>query len=119
MLQVGLGLVAYHKPTIERLHEYKLTPTYHELRRLKTLSAVSNTGSSRLTGAAAKNGFIQVISDNFHAHIHTQNELKQTKQNGNNRQPIIFKSTRFSTHDRPLIPRLVREKIKDESLKQV
>ena len=76
MLQVDLGLVAYHKPAIDNLHEYRVTSTYHEILRFKISSAESNTESSCLTGFDAKNGLIQVISDNFDAHIHNQNGLK-------------------------------------------
>ena len=63
MLQVGLGLVAHHKPIIEHLHEYRVTSRYHEVRRFNILSAVSNTESSHLTGFHAKNRLIQVISE--------------------------------------------------------
>ena len=112
MLQVGLGLVAHHKPINEHLHKYRVTSTYHEVHRFKISSAVSNTESSRLTGFHAKNGLIQVISDNFDAHIHTQNGLKQT----NGMATIVTQSystppaSLLSPHDRPLIPRLAQEK---------
>ena len=53
--------------------------TPHNMEFVDTfLLAVSNTESSRLTGYYGKNGLIQVISDNFDAHRHTQNGLKQT-----------------------------------------
>ena len=75
-LHVRLGLVGHHKPIIEHLHEYRVTSTCHEVRRFEISLAVSNTESFRLTGFDAKNELIQIISDNFDAHIHTQNGLK-------------------------------------------
>ena len=63
VLQVGLGLMAYHKPINEHLHEYRVTSTYQEVHRFKISSAVINTESSCLTGFDARNGLIQVISD--------------------------------------------------------
>ena len=121
MLQVGLGLVANHKPIIEHIHEYRVTSTYHEVRRFKMSSPVSNTESSGLADFDAKNGLIQVISENFDAHIHTRNGLKQT--NG----MAIIATQSYSTppaflrspHDRPLIQRLAQEKTKYVSFKEV
>ena len=76
----------------------------HNMKFVDTfLSAVSNTESSRLTGYYAKNGLIKVISDNFDAHIHTQNGLKQT----NAMATIVIQSystpsaSLHSPHDRP------------------
>ena len=120
MLQVGLGLVANHKPIIEHIHEYRVTSTYHEVRRFKMSSPVSNTESSGLAGFDAKNGLIQVISENFDAHIHTRNGLKQT--NG----MAIIATQSYSTppaflrspHDRPLIQRLAQQKTKMCPLKR-
>ena len=77
MLQVGLGLMAYHKPINEHLHEYRVTSTYHEVHRFKISSAVINTESSCLTGFDAKNGLIQLTSD---PHLHIQNGLKKTNE---------------------------------------
>ena len=71
MSQVGLGLMAYHKPIIEQLHEHRVNSIYHEVCRFKLLLAVSDTESSCLIGFDSKNGLIQVISDNLNAHIHT------------------------------------------------
>ena len=78
MLQVELGFVAHHKSVIEHLHEYRVTSTYHEDRRFKISSAVSNTESSCQTGFDAKNELIQVISDNFDAQVL---KLKMPKAN--------------------------------------
>ena len=72
--------MAHHTPIIEHLLEYSVTYTYHEGRRFKISSVVSNTENSRLTGFDARNGLIQVISDNFDARIHIRNGLK--KPNG-------------------------------------
>ena len=98
-----------------------MTSTYHEISRFKISSAVSNSESSHLTGFDAKKGLIQVISDNFDAHVHTQNGLKQT-----NRIATIATQS-YSTppasllfpHDRPLISRLAQEKTKDVFFKEV
>ena len=46
MLQVGLGLLAHPKPIIKHLHEYRAASTYHEIRRFKISSAVSNAETS-------------------------------------------------------------------------
>ena len=35
MFQIGLGLVAHHKPIIEQLHEYRVTSTCREVRSFK------------------------------------------------------------------------------------
>ena len=78
ILQVVLGFVAHHKPIIEHLHKYRVTTTYHEVRRFKIFLAVCKKESSGLTCFDAKNGLILVKSDNFHAHIHIQIGLKQT-----------------------------------------
>ena len=91
------------------------------VRRYKILSVVSNTESSCPADFDAKNGLIQVISDSFDAHIHTQNGLKQT----NGMATIVSQSystspaSLLSPHDQPLIPRLAQEKSKDVSLKEV
>ena len=64
---------------------------------------------------------IQVISDNFDAHINTQNGLEQT----NRMATIVTQSystppaSLLSPHDRSLIPTLAQEKTEDVSFKEV
>ena len=111
MFQGVLGFVVHHKHIIEHLHEYRVTSPYHEVRRFKISSAASNTEISRLTDFDVKNGLIQVISDNFEAHIHTQNGLKQTNgmvtigPQSNSTPPASL----LSPLDSPLIPRFAQK----------
>ena len=120
MFQGGLGFVVHHKHVIEHLHEYRVTSPYHEVRRFKISSAASNTEISRLTDFDVKNGLIQVISDNFEAHIHTQNELKQTNgmvtigPQSNSTPPASL----LSPLDSPLIPRFAQKNPQRRALKR-
>ena len=62
-------------PLIEHLHEYGVTCTYTESRRLKTYDAAA---SKQLVKLEDTDGLIQAVCDNFDPNLSTQNELKQT-----------------------------------------
>jgi hypothetical protein len=109
MLQVALGVLAHDKKLIEHLHDYGITSTYQEVRRYKVSAAVSS-GSLSLN-LQSSDGLIQIISDNFDAHIHSQNGMKQT----NGLATIITQSVSGSnnrTDFNPKIPRLREEELK-------
>ena len=87
MMQVALGSLINVMPLIEHLHEYGVTCTYTESRRLKTYDAAA---SKQLVKLEDTDGLIQAVCDNFDPNLSTQNELKQTHslattfiQNGN------------------------------------
>ena len=87
MMQVALGSLINVMPLIEHLHEYGVTCTYTESRRLKTYDAAA---SKQLVKLEITDGLIQAVCDNFDPNLSTQNELKQTHslattfiQNGN------------------------------------
>ena len=96
ILQVALGLLVHEKRLIEHLYEYGVVASYDEVRRFKISSAAENRVQLKLE---SRNGLIQGISDNFDAHLNTQNGLKQThslatiitqqsRQNPVRREPI-------------------------------
>ena len=61
MLQLALALEVDSKKTVETLHSFGVTSTYHELRRFK-ISAAAHEDSEK--PKVAKH-LIKVISDNF------------------------------------------------------
>ena len=77
ILQVALGLEVQEKRLIEHLYEYRVTASYHEVRRFRICTAFS-AGQSPLLKFASKGGLIQGMSNNFNAHLCTQNGLQQT-----------------------------------------
>ena len=121
MFQVGFSLVVHHKHIIEHLHEYRVASSYHEVHRFKISSAASNTEISRLTDFTVKNGLIQVISDNFEAHMHTQNGLKQTDGMATTgaQSYSTLPASLLSPLDRPLIPSFAQKYPKDVPFKEV
>ena len=77
ILQVALGLEVQEKRLIEHLYEYRVTASYDEVRRFRICTAFS-AGQSPLLKFTSKGGLIQGISNNFDAHLCTQNGLQQT-----------------------------------------
>ena len=77
ILQVALGLEVQEKRLIEHLYEYRVTASYDEVGRFRH-SAAFSAGQSPLLKFKSKGGLIQGISDNFDAHLCTQNGLQQT-----------------------------------------
>ena len=75
-MQLALGILVLDKKLIEHLHEYGITCRYHELRRCKISAAVES--DEKAEDLQSSDGPIQVVSDNFDAHIHSQNGLKET-----------------------------------------
>ena len=82
-----------------------------ELQRFKVSAAANYVQQLSSPDFKAENGLIKVPTDNFNASIHTQNGLKQTLTMAT----IITKSSTSATQEdnRPLIPRLKQEEIKD------
>ena len=77
MLQIDLGLVARSRDVIKHLHAYGVCSTYQETHHFKVSAAVNNR-KSLAQELKAKNGLIQVLSDNFNSNTNIQNGIKQT-----------------------------------------
>ena len=92
MLQLALALLVNGKRVIETLHEFGITPTYHELRRLKASAVAADKNESPLN-MNASDGLIQVITDNFAA-INSENGMKQTHALAS-----IFAQAKYSDED--------------------
>ena len=69
-LQLSLGILVHDKKLVEHLQEYGLTSTYHEVRRYKISAAVASDEKGEKL--LSSDGLVQVIPDNFDAHIHLQ-----------------------------------------------
>ena len=78
MLQVALGLEVQEKRLIDHLYEYRVTASYEEVRRFRISAAFLASQSSSLQ-LKSTGGLIQGSSDNFDAHLCTQNDLQQTR----------------------------------------
>ena len=112
-LQLSMGILAHDKKLIEHLHNYGVTCTHHEVRRFKISAAVPSENPSFDKQISSSNGLIQVISDNFDAHIHSQHELKETHSLATMiTQPTIDVSVRTP------IPRLKQEHLKSVKLNE-
>ena len=112
-LQLSLSVLANDKKLIDHLHQYGITSTYQEYRRFKVSAAVSS--ENKRNQIEAKNGLVQVIADNFDAHIHSQNGLKETHC-----MATIITQPKKKTQDSQwtAIPRLKQEELKNVSLKE-
>ena len=72
MFQLALALLVNGKRVIETLHEFGITPTYHDIRRFK-VSAAEAADKNRLSlNMNASDGLIQVITDNFDPAINSE-----------------------------------------------
>ena len=78
MLLVAIGLLVQEKRLTQQLYEYRVTSSYDEVRKFKISAAAATTNKGSELNLNSKNGLIQGISDNFDAHLSTQNGLKQT-----------------------------------------
>ena len=78
MLQLALALLVNGKRVIETLHEFGITPTYHEVRRFMISAAAAADKNGLFLNMNASDGLIQVITDNSVATINSQNGMKQT-----------------------------------------
>ena len=111
-LQLALSVLASGRKLIEHLYEYRITSTYQEFRRFKVLAAASSDNNDK--EVRARDGFIQIIADNFDAHIHSQNGLKET----HNIATIIAQPTHKYESLKTPIPRLKQENLKSVELKE-
>ena len=112
-LQLALSVLASNKTLIEHLHEYGITSTYDEFRRFK-VSAAAATDASNHKEVDAKDGLIQIIADNFDAHIHSQNGLKETHSMAS----IIAQPAPKSELPKSSISRLKKDEVKTVKLKE-
>ena len=112
-LQLALSVLASNKTLIEHLHEYGITSTYDEFRRFK-VSAAAATDASNHKEVDAKDGLIQIIADNFDAHIHFQNGLKETHSMAS----IIAQPAPKSELPKSSISRLKKDEVKTVKLKE-
>ena len=112
-LQLSLGILVREKKLIEHLHEYGITSTYQEVRRFKISAAVAGENQTTDAKLNSTDGLIQAISDNFDAHIHSQNGLKETHVLATIiTQPV----TSIKVAHRNPIPRLKQEQLKSVKL---
>ena len=111
-LQLALSVLASGRKLIEHLYEYRITSTYQEFRRFKVLAAASSDNNDK--EVRARDGFIQIIADNFDAHIHSKNGLKET----HNIATIIAQPTHKYESSKTPIPRLKQENLKSVELKE-
>ena len=112
-LQLALSVIASNKTLIEHLHEYEITSTYDEFHRFK-VSAAAATDASNHKEVDAKDGLIQIIADNFDAHIHSQNGLKKT----HSMVSIIAQPAPKSELPKSSISRLKKDEVKTVKLKE-
>ena len=112
-LQLALSVLASNKTLIEHLHEHGITSTYDEFRRFK-VSAAAATDASNHKEVDAKDGLIQIIADNFDAHIHSQNGLKET----HSMACIIAQPAPKSEFPKSSISRLKKDEVKTVKLKE-
>ena len=111
-MQLTLSVLASGRKLIEHLYEYRIASAYQEFRRFKVLAAASSDNNDK--EVRARDGFIQIIADNFDAHIHSQNGLKET----NNIATIIAQPTHKYEPPKTPIPRLKQGNLKSVELKK-
>ena len=85
---------------------------YQEFRRFKISTAASSDNNDKKVRAG--DGLIQIVADNFDAHIHSQNGLKET----HNMATIIAQPTHKYEPSKTPIPRLKQENLKSVELKE-
>ena len=111
-LQLAHSVLANDRKLTEHLHEYGVTSTYQEFRRFKVLAAASSDNNN--IEVRARDGLIQIVADNFDAHIHSQNRLKET----HNIATIIAQPTHKYEPSKTPMPRLKQENLKSVELKE-
>ena len=111
-LQLALSVLASGRKLIEHLYEYRITSTYQEFRRFKVLAAASSDNNNK--EVRGRDGLIQIVADNFDAHIHSQNRLKETH---NIATTIAQPTHKYQTWKTPM-PRLKQENLKNVELKE-
>ena len=73
-LHLAFSVFASDWKLIDHLHEYGITSTYQEFRRFKVSPASSDNNNNDVR---ARDGLIQIVADNFDAHIYSQIGLKE------------------------------------------
>ena len=111
-LQLAFSVLGSDRKWIEHFHEYGITPTYQEFQRFKVSAAGSSDNNDK--EVRARDGLIQIVADNFDAHIHFQNGLKET----HNIATIIAQPTHKYEPSKTPIPRLKQENLKSVELKE-
>ena len=108
------SVVTFYKIAIGTFfwHQYGITSTYQEFRRFKISTAASSDNDDKEVRAG--DGLIQIVADNFDAHIHSQNGLKET----HNMATIIAQPTHKYEPSKTPIPRLKQENLKSVELKE-
>ena len=106
------SVLANDRKLTEHLHEYGVTSTYQEFRRFKVLAAASSDNNN--IEVRARDGLIQIVADNFDAHIHSQNRLKET----HDIVTIIAQPTHKYEPSKTPMPRLKQENLKSVELKE-
>ena len=109
-LQLALNILVHDKKLIKHLNEYGITSIFQEIKRYKISAAVKSDEKGE--ELQSSDGLIQVVSDNFDAHIHSQNELKET----HSLATMITQSQSKPSLSRNPIPRLTQEKLKSIKL---
>ena len=94
------------------MHEYGITSTYQEFRWFKVSAAASSDNNDK--EVIASDGLFQIVSDNFDAHIHSQNGLKEK----NNMATIITQPAHKYKPSKTPILRLKQENLKSAELKE-
>ena len=114
MLQVALGLFLKEQKIINCFQELGVSSSYDEVRRFK-ISAAHHASKDENVKLDAENGLVQGSSDNFDAHLSTQNGLKQTHslatvilQNSKSKQEI----------ERDPIPRLDKKQLSSVKIQE-
>lgn len=78
-LQIALGVVLNRKGLIEQFYDFLVSCSYDEVLRFKTSAAAAAVNSASLREHVhAKDGLVQLVSDNFDAQISSQNGLLST-----------------------------------------
>ena len=114
MLQVALGLFLKEQKIINCFQELGVSSSYDEVRRFK-ISAAHHASKDENVKLDAEDGLVQGSSDNFDAHLSTQNGLKQTHslatvilQNSKSKQEI----------ERDPIPRLDKKQLSSVKIQE-
>ena len=110
-LHLAFSVLSNYRKSIEHLHKQEITSTYQEFRRFKVSPASSDNNDKDVR---ARDGPIQIVADNFDAHIYSQNGLKEA----HNMATIIAQPTHNHGPSKTHIPRLKQENLKSVVLKK-
>jgi hypothetical protein len=77
--QIALGVVLNRKGLIQQFSDFLASCSYDEVRRFKASTAAAVVNNASFRGHAhAEDGLVQLVYDNFDAHISSQNGLLST-----------------------------------------